>query len=74
MNLPYILCISDNVRVPEGGLKFKAMIQAAFTVMFRCKEFKGEGGGKQGRGGEQATMLGSHSIRKHALCSCKDVE
>ena len=62
MNSPYIFGISDNVRVPEGGLKSKAMIQATFTVMFRREEFKGEGGGELGAGGEQASMLGSHSI------------
>ena len=67
MNSPYVFCISDDVRVPEGGLKSKAMIQAAFTIMFRREEFKVEDGGERGgRRGEQASMLGSHSIRKYA--------
>ena len=66
ISLPYIFGISGDVRVPEGGLKSKAMVQAAFTVMFRHEELKGKGGGKLGAGGEQASILGSHSIRKYA--------
>ena len=65
MNLPYVFGISDNVRVPEGGLKSKAMIQAAFTVIFRCEEFRGKQQGAK-RGGGEVSMLGSHSIRKYA--------
>ena len=34
MNSPYVFCISNNVRVPDGGLKTKAMIQSAFTLLF----------------------------------------
>ncbi len=60
MNLPYVFCISVNIRVPDGGLKLKAMIQAAFTILFRRKEFKGNG--KGGGGGGELTMLGSNSI------------
>ena len=65
MNSPYVFCISDDVRVPEGGLKSKAMIQAAFTVLFRRAEFKGEEADGEGGGGD-VSMLGSHSIRKYA--------
>ncbi|KAI2510537.1 hypothetical protein MHU86_3805 [Fragilaria crotonensis] len=61
MNLPYVFGISDNVRVPEGGLTSKAMIQAAFTVIFRCEEFRGEQHGAK-RGGGEVSMLGIHSI------------
>jgi hypothetical protein len=60
LNLPYVFCISDNIHVPDGGLKLKAMIQAAFTILFRRKKFKGNG--KGGGGGGELTMLGSHSI------------
>jgi hypothetical protein len=49
---------------PYGRLKSKAMIQAAFTILFRRKAFKGDGKGG-GRGGE-LSMLGSHSIQKYA--------
>lgn len=61
MNSPYVFCISDDVRVPDGGLKTKAMIQSLFTRMFRRQEFKGE---ENGDG--ELSMLGSHSIRKYA--------
>ena len=57
MNSPYIFGFSDDGRVPEGRLKSKAMVQAAFTVMFRREEFEGKGDSKQGAGGEQASML-----------------
>jgi len=40
------------------------MIQAAFTILFRREEFKGDG--KGGGGGSEMSMLGSHSIRKYA--------
>jgi hypothetical protein len=49
MNLPYVLCISDNIPVPDGGLKSKAMIQAVLTILIRREEFKGDG--KEGGGG-----------------------
>jgi hypothetical protein len=40
------------------------MIQAAFTTLFRRKEFKGKG--DRGGGGEgEMSMLGSHSIQKY---------
>ena len=61
MNSPYVFGISDDVRIPEGGLKSKAMIQAAFTVLFRREEFSGEQQGAE-RGGGEVSMLGSHSI------------
>ena len=64
MNLPYVFCISDDIRVPDGRLKSKAMIQAAFTILFRREEFKGDGEGRGGGG--ELSMLGSHSIRKYA--------
>ena len=64
MNSPYVFCISDDIRVPDGGLKSKAMIQAAFTILFRREEFKGDGEGRGGGG--ELSMLGSHSIRKYA--------
>jgi hypothetical protein len=38
-------CISDNVRVPDRGLKTKAIIQSAFALLFRCDKFKGEDDG-----------------------------
>ncbi len=66
MNLSYVFCISDNIRVPDGRLKSKAMIQAAFTILFRRKEFKGNGKGGEGVGGGEMSMLGSHCIRKYA--------
>jgi hypothetical protein len=67
MNLPYVFCISDDIRVPDGGLMSKAMIQAAFTILFRRNKFKGDGeGGGGGGGGGELSMLGSHSIRKYA--------
>ena len=40
------------------------MIQAALTILFRRKEFKGNG--KGGVGGGELSMLGSHSIQKYA--------
>ena len=51
---------------PYGRLKSKAMIQAAFTILFRRKEFKGNGKGGEGVGGGEMSMLGSHCIRKYA--------
>jgi hypothetical protein len=36
MTLPYF-CINDNIRVPVGGLKSKAMIQAALTIRSGAK-------------------------------------
>jgi hypothetical protein len=63
MNSPYVFCISDDVRVPDGGLKTKAMIQSAFTLLFRREEFKGE---DDGNGAAELSLLGSHSIRKYA--------
>lgn len=61
MNSPYVFCISDDVRIPDGGLKSKAMIQAVFTKLFKRPEFGCEDG-------ELASTLslGSHSIRKYA--------
>ncbi len=64
MNSPYVFCISNNVRVPDRGLKTKAMIQSAFTLLFRHEEFKGEDDG-DGASAE-LSLLGSHSIRKYA--------
>jgi hypothetical protein len=66
MNSPYVFCISDDIRVPDGGLKSKAMIQAVFTILFRREEFKGNGKGGRGGGGGELSMLRSHSIRKYA--------
>ena len=63
MNSPYVFCISNDVRVPDGGLKTKAMIQSAFTLLFRREEFKGE---DDGDGATELSLLGSHSIRKYA--------
>ncbi len=67
MNLPYVFGLNDDICVPDGGLKSKAMIQTAFTNMFRRAEFKGQGNG-DGGGGEMS-MLGSHRftvIQKYA--------
>ncbi len=64
MKSPYVFCISEDIRVPDGGLKPKSMIQAAFTILFSREEFKHDGKGG-GEGGE-LSMLGSHSIRKYA--------
>ena len=63
MNSPYVFCISDDVRDPDGGLKTKAMIQSAFTPLFRREEFKGE---DDDNGAAELSLLGSHSIRKYA--------
>ena len=61
MTSPYVFCVSDDIRVPEGGLKTKAMIQNALKVMFKGERFKSE------EGEEAASMLlGSHSVRKYA--------
>ena len=68
MNSPFVFCISNDVRVPDGGLKTKAMIQSAFTLLLRCEEFKGEDDGK---GATELSLLGSHSIRKYAAISAR---
>ncbi len=61
MSSPYVFCISDDIRMPEGGLKSKAMIQNALKVMFKGEQFKCVEE-------EEATsmLLGSHSVRKYA--------
>jgi hypothetical protein len=38
MDLPYFFITDDIVHVPDGGLKSKAMIQAAFIIVFRSQE------------------------------------
>jgi hypothetical protein len=61
MSSPYVFCISDDIRMPEGGLKSKAMIQNALKVMFKGEQFKCV------EEEEAASMLlGSHSVRKYA--------
>jgi hypothetical protein len=61
MSSPYEFCISDDIRMPEGGLKSKAMIQNALKVMFKGEQFKCV------EEEEAASMLlGSHSVRKYA--------
>jgi hypothetical protein len=59
--------VSDNIRLSDGGLKSKPMIQAGFTILFRRKEFKGDGKG----GGEGGEVTVFKSI---PLLLCKDVE
>ena len=71
MNSQNVFCISDNVCVSEGGLKSKAMTQAAFTVMFMREEFKGKG--EQG-GGEKRQCWEVTVFESMPLRSCKDVE
>jgi hypothetical protein len=68
MNSPFVFCISNDVRVPDGGLKTKAMIQSAFTLLLRCEEFKGE---DDGNGATELSLLGSHSKRKYAAISAR---
>ncbi len=63
LNSPFVFCISGSVRVPDGGLKTKAMIHSAFTLLCRREDFKGEDNGK---GATELSLLGSHSIQKHA--------
>jgi hypothetical protein len=72
MNLPFVFCISDDIRVPDGGLKSKAMIQAAFTILFRHKEFKGNS--KEGGGGGELSMLGITVFKSMPLLLQEDVE
>jgi hypothetical protein len=62
MSSPYVFCISDDIRMPEKGLKSKAMIQNALKVMFKGEQFK------CAEEEEAASMLlvGSHSVRKYA--------
>ena len=56
-------CISNNVRVPDGGLKTKAMIQSAFTLLLTREEFKGK---DSGDGATELSLLESRSIQKYA--------
>ena len=61
MSSPYVFCISDNIRMPDGGLKSKAMIQNALKIMFKGEQFK------CAEEEDAASMLlGSHSVRKYA--------
>jgi hypothetical protein len=72
MNLPYVFCISDDIRVPDGRLKSKAMIQAAFTNLFRREEFKGDG---EGGGGEVNCQCWEVTVfESMPLLSREDVE
>ncbi len=61
MSSPYIFCISDDIRMPEGGLKLKAMIQHALKVMFKGEQFK-----CAEEEGAASMLLGSHSERNYA--------
>ena len=61
MSSPYVFCISDDIRIPQGGLKSKAMIQTALKVMFKGEQFKGAEEEEAA-----AMLLGSHSVRKYA--------
>lgn len=39
----HFISVISGVHVPaEGGLKFKATIQAAFSILLRCEESKGK--------------------------------
>ncbi len=61
MSSPCVFGISDDIRVPEGGLKLNAMIQNALKVMFKGEQFK------CAEEEEAALILfGSHSVRKYA--------
>jgi hypothetical protein len=61
MRSSYVFCISDNICMPEVGLKSKAMIQNALKLMFKCELFKCV------KEEEAAFMLlGSQSIQKYA--------
>lgn len=61
MTSPYVFCISDDIRIPEGGLKSKSMIQNALKKMFKGEQFK------SAEEEEAASLLlGSHSVRKFA--------
>ena len=56
-------CISNDVRIPDGGLETKAMIQSACTLLLRREQFKGK---DDGDGDTELSLLGSHSIQKYA--------
>jgi hypothetical protein len=61
MSSIYVFCISDDIRMPEGVLKKKAIIQNALKIMFKGEHFK------CAEEEEAASMLlGSHSVRKYA--------
>ena len=61
--------MSDNVvRVLDGGLKTKAMIQSAFTLLLKGEEFNGK---DDGDGANERSSLGSHQIQKYAATFAK---
>jgi hypothetical protein len=62
MSSPYVFCTSDDIRMPEGGLKSKAMIQNALKVMFKGEQFKCAEEEEEAA----SMLLGSHSVQKYA--------
>ena len=61
MSSPYVFCISSNIRMPEGGLKSKTMIQNALKVMIKGEQFKCAEEEEEAA----SMLLGSHSVRKY---------
>jgi hypothetical protein len=58
---PYLFAFSEDVSVPEGGLKTKKTVQAIFqSSIFSLAEFAETG------------PLGSHSVRKFASSDCRN--
>ncbi len=53
---------SNNIRMPEGGLKSKAMIQNALKVLFNGEQFKCAEEEEEAA----SMLLGSHTVRKYA--------
>jgi hypothetical protein len=62
MSSPYVFCKSDNIRMPEGGLKSKAMIQNDLKVIFKGEQFKCAEEVEEAA----SMLLGSHSVQKYA--------
>ncbi len=62
MSSPYVFCISNDICMPEGGLKSKAMIQNTLKVIFKGEQFKCA----EEEEAASIMLLGSHSVRKYA--------
>ena len=66
MSSPYVFRISNDICMPEGGLKSKAMIQNALKAMFKGEQFKCA----EEEEDAVSMLLGSHSIQKYtATCA-----